>query len=310
MNRVLEIVLLTIGAAAIVIVSYWLGQQAYAWMPPQGTVEAQHVDRLFSFLVSLGSLIFFGVVCTIAYAVITCRAKPEDYTEGHPSRGNAKLEFFWTAIPTFLVVWIALQSYDIYQQLDIEGLGKIYDFSISLGQQPAVAATVTQKPVKPVEEIQVIAKQWEWTFKYPSINLTTSELHIPLNHSVRLVLLSEDVIHGFYVPEFRFKQDIIPDRPLEFVFTPQKEGKYKLHDSQFSGTYFALMEADVYVDSAEAYEQWLNGAANNSADRSFNLAVEEYGRPAKQLFKTKWATVAPARSSFNAVKPNATEANL
>lgn len=310
MNRILEIILLTIGVAAILILSYWLGQQAYSWMPPQGTEEAKHVDDLFSFLVTLGSLIFFGVVGTIAYAVLTCRANPQDYSEGHPSRGNGKLEFFWTIVPTVLVMWIACQSYNIYQELDIEGLSKIYNFSTSLGEQPAVAATVTQQKVQPVEKIQVIAKQWEWTFQYPTANLTTSELHLPLNHAVHLVLKSEDVLHGFYVPEFRFKQDIIPNHPLDFVFTPIKEGKYVLHDSQFSGTYFPLMEANVYVDSPDAYRQWLQTTANNPLTDSSNLAAAEYNQPAKQFFKTKWATVVPTQSTVNALQPNLTEPKL
>lgn len=307
MNRTVELICLTIAVAAMIAISYWLGQQAYGWMPPQGTAEAQHVDDLFSFLVTLGSLIFLGVVGTIVYAVITCRANPEDYSEGHPSRGNAKLEVFWTAVPTILVIWIALQSYHIYQELDIEGLGKIYDFS--MGEQPAVAAQVNQEPIQPVEEIQVIAKQWQWTFYYPSANLTTSELHLPLNRSVRLILQSEDVIHGFYVPEFRFKQDIIPNHPLDFVFTPIEQGKYVLHDSQFSGTYFALMEAKVSVDSPEVYQKWLKTTANIPTD-SINLAAVEHNQPAKQFFKTNWATIVPTQSTINATKPNIIKTKL
>lgn len=73
---------------------------------------------------------------------------------------------------------------------------------------------------------------------------------------------SEDVLHGFYVPEFRVKQDIIPNRTITMVFTPLRSGKYRLNDSQFSGTNFALMEADVYVESPEAYNQWFARAAN------------------------------------------------
>ncbi|WP_249093277.1 hypothetical protein [Argonema galeatum] len=72
---------------------------------------------------------------------------------------------------------------------------------------------------------------------------------------------SEDAIHGFYVPEFRLKQDIIPNRNINLVLTPTLIGKYHLRDSQFSGTDFALMVADVYVDSSEAYSQWLSQAA-------------------------------------------------
>ena len=122
------------------------------------------------------------------------------------------------------------------------------------------ATLVTQTTPNSIEEIRVIAKQWDWIFHYPQLNITTSELHLPQNKPVRLVLESEDVIHGFYVPEFRFKQDMIPNHVLDFTFTPLKQGKYRLHDSQFlnlMGPNFALMEADVYIDSPEDYRQWL-----------------------------------------------------
>ncbi|MBE9169577.1 cytochrome c oxidase subunit II [Pleurocapsales cyanobacterium LEGE 06147] len=291
MNKILEIVLLAIGVAAIVVISYWLGQQAYSWMPPAATAEARHVDDLFSFLVALGVFVFLTVIGTIVYSIITCRTTKNDYTEGHPARGNGKLEFLWTAIPTVLVLWIAYQSYSIYQQLDIEGLGTIMDSSASLASQPALATTVIQPTSQPIEEIEVLAKQWVWTFRYPQKKIATGELHLPKNRRVRLVFQSEDVIHGFYVPEFRFKQDIIPNHTLDFTFTPLREGKYKLHDSQFSGTYFALMEADVYVDSPEAYSQWLKSTNGNTM--KLNLAAAEHAQKPQQLIKSNWHAVEP-----------------
>ncbi|MGV2830427.1 cytochrome c oxidase subunit II [Myxosarcina sp. GI1(2024)] len=288
MNRTLEKIAIAIGVAAIIVTSYWLGQQAYSWMPTAATVEARHVDNLFSFLVTLGAFVFLGVVGTISWAIITCRAAPNDYTEGHPARGNNTLEFLWTATPTVLVLWIAWQNFHIYQELDLEGLNTIIDATGSSSN-----ATLVAQPVSPpVEEIEVIAQQWEWAFHYPQANITTDELHLPQNKPVRLVLQSKDVIHGFYVPEFRFKQDIFPNHSLDFTFTPITEGKYKLHDSQFSGTYFALMEADVYIDSPDAYLQWLRSAE----DRIFkpNLAATEYARKPQQLIQSHWQTVEPS----------------
>ena len=288
MNQILEKIAIFIGVAAIIIFSYWLGQQAYSWMPVAATEEAQHVDDLFSFLVALGAFVFFGVVGTIVYSIITCRAAPDDYTEGHPSRGNNTIEFLWTATPTVLVLWIAWQNFTIYKELDIEGLGTIMESNASVNTS---ATLVAQTNVEPVEEIEVNAKQWKWTFYYPKANITTGELHLPQNKSVRLVFESEDVIHGFYVPEFRFKQDIIPGHILDFTFTPTTAGKYRLHDSQFSGTYFALMEADVYVDSPEAYSQWLQ--STDSSIFKPNLAAAEYSHEPQQLIKSHWKTVEP-----------------
>ncbi|MEA5508740.1 cytochrome c oxidase subunit II [Crocosphaera sp. UHCC 0190] len=290
MTPILEKIALFISVALMIVISYWLGQQSYNWMPVAATAEAKHVDDLFSFLVALGSFIFLGVVGMIVFSIITCRADENDYTEGHPSRGNNKLEFFWTATPTILVLWIGWQSFNIYQQLDIEGLNKIIDLKASESGNKSML--IAQKIPNQIEEIEVIAKQWDWTFRYPQSNITTSELHLPQNKRVRLILESEDVIHGFYVPEFRFKQDMIPNHRLNFTFTPLKEGKYKLHDSQFSGTYFALMEADVYIDSPEAYGQWLQSAHNNILKPS--LAATEHAHQPRQLIRSDWPTIEPA----------------
>lgn len=254
--------------AAIIIASRWIGQQAYSWMPAQATAEAQRVDQLFSFLVAVGAFIFLGIVGMIVYSILTCRVAKGDFSEGHPARGDAKLEILWTVIPTLLVLWIAAQSYNIYHQLDILGLTPIGMHMLMA--EPANAATppTVNNSQPAAEEIEVISKQWVWSFRYPSRNITSSELHLPVNHKVRLVLQSEDVLHGFYVPEFRIKQDIIPNRNITFVFTPLRVGKYQLRDSQFSGTYFALMKADVYVESPAAYNQWLAQAVTRKSEAS------------------------------------------
>ncbi|MBW4520122.1 MAG: hypothetical protein KME16_10535 [Scytolyngbya sp. HA4215-MV1] len=92
MLKVLEYCLLVILIAGAVVISHWMGQQAYTWMPPQATAEAQRVDHLFSFLVAVGTFIFLGMVGMMLYSALFFRAKPDDYSEGHPARGSAKLE--------------------------------------------------------------------------------------------------------------------------------------------------------------------------------------------------------------------------
>lgn len=104
---------------------------------------------------------------------------------------------------------------------------------------------------------------------------------------------AQDVIHGFYVPEFRLKQDIVPKRNIDIVLTPIRAGKYRLKDSQFSGTYFALMEADVYVESETQYNQWVAQVAD-TPNIPKNEAAAEYLRSPKTLFNTGWYTFAPA----------------
>ncbi|MBW4469591.1 MAG: cytochrome c oxidase subunit II [Stenomitos rutilans HA7619-LM2] len=293
MLKFLEYFLLTILIAGAMLISHWMGQQAYTWMPPQATAEAQRVDTLFSFLVSVGMFIFLGLVGMMLYSALFFRAKPDDYSEGHPSRGSVKLEILWTAAPTLLVLWIAFQNTNIYSQLNILGLKQIVQLPL---EAPAHAASVespnaasdTPKPAD--ERIQVIATQWKWTFRYPN-QAVSHELHLPVNERTRLDLQAEAVIHGFYVPAFRLKQDMIPKRDIDLVVTPNRIGKYRLQDSQYSGTYFALMEADVYVESREAYNQWLVAIAQQPIDE-INSVIAEQLHPPKTLFKARWSSKA------------------
>ena len=293
MSKLRGYLLLFVYVAAIVALSYWLGQQAYSWMPVSATAEAEDVDRLFSFLVTLGSLVFFGVVGMIGHSIIFNRADPEDFSEGHATRGSDKLEIIWIAIPTVLVLWISLQSWNVYQKLGLESAGHSM---IHLSSDSTVQNVVYQAQATPkAEEVKVIAKQWEWSFYYPQADLTSDELHLPVNQETRLVFESKDVIHGFFVPQFRFKQDIIPNRTVDITFTPLQKGKYTLHDSQFSGTYFALMQADVYVEPQVDYNNWLKTAKNNPVKT--NLAAEEYRRSPRTAFRSNWDTVKPAMSN-------------
>jgi cytochrome c oxidase subunit 2 len=297
MPRILKTLLLAVFVAGIIVASYWIGQQAYSWMPNQATAEAKRVDDLFSFLVTVGAFIFLGITGLIGYSILTCRAPKGDFSDGHPARSDWRIEALWTIIPTLLVLWIAAQSYRIYQLIDIQGLTPVVMHMPM--EAPAAAADNPSKPTdsgnsKPAsQQIEVMAKQWSWSFRYPN-NATSTELHLPVNQSVRLALQSEDVLHGFYIPEFRVKQDIIPNRTINFVVTPLQEGKYHLRDSQFSGTYFALMEADVYVDSPQVYSQWLAKAAASQPATANNQAFSEYTQ-SQQARKGTWPTVQPAK---------------
>ena len=298
MMKIINAVLLAAFMAVLIVASYWLGQQAYSWLPSQGTAEAKRVDDLFSFLVTIGAFIFLGIVGLIAYSILTCRAPKEDFSDARPDRGNPKLEALWTGIPILLVLWIAGQNYNIYQQINIQGLTPIVLHHLPMSAEPAQAETLSNNNAKPAaEQIDVVAKQWSWSFRYPVKNVTSTELHLPVNQSVSLALHSQDVLHGFYVPEFRVKQDIIPNRTINFVFTPTRMGKYQLHDSQFSGTYFALMAANVYVESPQAYSQWLAQAAERSPAPALNQAVSEYTRQLKKGggFTSGWPTIRPAQ---------------
>ena len=101
------------------------------------------------------------------------------------------------------------------------------------------------------------------------------------------------MIHGFYVPAFRLKQDVIPGRAIDFKLTPTREGRYRLRDSMYSGTWFAANQADVVVESADSFQAWLKQGASQPLQPGLSDAVQEYDER-QQAGAKGWATVRPA----------------
>ena len=288
----LRTILVLVGAAiAIALLSLWMGQAAYTWFPPQASAESILVDNLFSFLVTLGTFIFLGVVGTLTYSILFQRAEKYDLSDGPHIEGNVKLEIIWTAIPFALVIWITAYSYQTYDQMSILGPMDHAHHGSMIAE--AHAAGVSEAKSEEVEQIQVLARQWSWEFHYSNGTgeVSSTELHLPNNRRIKLVLHSEDVLHGLYIPAFRVKQDVIPGHDIDFEFTPIREGKYRLRDSEYSGTYFASMQTDVVVESPEAFQKWLADASNATPVAAYNPAANEY---AKRANANNWATVIPA----------------
>ncbi|MFG3816980.1 cytochrome c oxidase subunit II [Limnothrix redekei] len=294
--------ILTLGtlAIALALVSWWMGEQSYTWFPPQASAESQLIDRLFSFLVAIGTFIFLGVVGTIVYVVLFQQASKYDTSDGPHIEGNVTLEVVWTAIPFILVIGIAGYSYHIYDRISI--LGPMEHVHESMAhdmapEAPAIAPVAAEANdnnaiAEPEVVIVVKSRQWAWEFYYPDRQITTTELHLPADQRISLQLTSEDVIHGFYIPAFRVKQDVIPGRAITLKFTPIREGRYRLRDSQYSGTYFAAMQADVVVESPDSYQQWLTNVATQTPTAAYNQAFDEFQRAPNG--RIGWQTVQPA----------------
>ncbi len=277
-------------AGVMALVSLWVGQLSYSWMPVPASAEALLVDDLFSFLTTLGTFIFLGVAGTLLYSVLFQRAEKYDEGDGPPIEGNLTLEIVWTAIPLVLVIWIAGYSYRIYDQMGILGPME----HMHMGEAIAAPLNIAQASAEP-EPIEVHARQWVWEFYYPEAGVTSTELHLPNNTRARLLLSSEDVLHGFFVPAFRVKQDVIPGRSIDFEFTPIREGTYRLRDSQYSGTYFAAMQANVVVESPAAYQQWLADVASLPLQPGLSPSYAEYQvKVENRENRPGWKTVEPA----------------
>ncbi len=283
-------------ASANFAISFWMGQQAYGWLPPQASSEAVLVDKLFSFMTAVGTFIFIGVTGTLLYAMIYQRAAKYDPTDGPPIEGNTKLEIVWTAVPIMLIIWIGTVSFQTYDQMSL-----LESFAPAVMQtvgtvpgDPKKSVPGDTEPTKREPPIEVHSRQWAWEFRYPEQNVSSTELHLPVDQRARFKLTSDDVLHGFYVPAFRVKQDIIPGREIDFSFTPIRVGRYRLRDSAYSGTYFAANQTNVVVQSEEDYQQWLTAAATSTPKAAENVAAEAFNRAAEGSISLGWATVKPA----------------
>ena len=292
--KIRTVITLVIVAIALALISLWMGQLSYTWLPPEASAESQLVDNLFSFMVTIGTFIFLGVVGTLTYSVLFQRAAKYDFSDGPHIEGSITLEVVWTAIPFVLVIWIATYSYQIYDEMSILGPMEHVHGGVAIAAPLDDNTASSMNQAEPMIQIDVISRQWAWEFHYPENNITSTELHLPNNQRVKLAMTSEDVIHGFFIPAFRLKQDIIPNRSIDFEFTPIREGTYRLRDSEYSGTYFSAMQTDVVVESPEAYEQWLSEAAAQTPTVAPNPAFDEYKQASDKGFSAGWVPTVPA----------------
>ena len=200
--------------------------------PEQASTLAAHVDLLYYFLIAIS--VFFSVLIAalILYFSIKYRRgnKKVDRT---PGESSTALEVTWIVIPFLITMgifgWSAALFFDAYRP-------------------PAGAL-----------EIRVVGKQWMWKFQHPDGRREINTLHVPLGRSVKLTMISEDVIHSFYVPAFRVKHDVLPGRYVECWFEATKTGEFHLFCAEYCGTNHSEMIGRVVVVEPSEYEAWLSG---------------------------------------------------
>jgi len=205
------------------------------WLPRQGSTTAAGVDSLFH-AVTWISIFFFALITTVMlYFVWKYRARPGH--EATPSTDhNRPLEITWTVIPLAIVIWIFWEGFTGFLDL----------------------AT----PPQNAYEIQVLGQKWKWLFTYPN-GVVDDNLHVPPGEPVRLVMTSQDVIHSFYVPDFRIKHDAVPGRYDKAWFQATAPGEYQIFCAEFCGTSHSDMLAKVVVHTSRgAFDRWLSDAGN------------------------------------------------
>jgi cytochrome c oxidase subunit 2 len=200
-------------------------------LPIQGTDIAAKWDLLYYFLVAISVVFFVFVVGAMIYFLVKYKKKegrlPEYITGSH------LLEAIWVAIPTILLLIIFAWGYDVYRDMK---------------QAPSDAY-----------EIKVIGKQWAWQFLYDNGTSTTAELYVPLNKPVKLLMTSQDVLHGFFVPNFRVKQDVVPGMYTSIWFEATVPGRHQVFCTEYCGTSHSGMLAEVIVLDDQQWKDWLRG---------------------------------------------------
>lgn len=230
-----------------------IGTEGGFWLPSQGSEGAAEVDRIFGFVFWVSAFFFLLIVVLMVLFVIRYRRRPgRDEAEPSP-RHNTPLEITWTTVPILIVIVIFIWGFKVY--LDIN------------------------TPPANSYEVLVTGQKWKWLFTYPNGHVDEN-LHVPIATPIRLVMTSEDVIHGFYIPAFRLKRDVVPGRYAKLWFQATKPGEYQIYCTQYCGTGHSDMWAKAVVHEPGGFERWLEDASNFLARMSPAQAGE-------QLFRTR-----------------------
>lgn len=285
MNIPSSIWTLIIGVV-LTLLSFWYGQN-HGLLPVAATDEAVLVDGLFNTMMIVSTGIFLLVEGILIYSAIKYRRRAGDNEDGPPIEGNVPLEILWTAIPAIIVLGISVYSFEVYN--DIGGFDPHSVHEAPMTQESmtmpgtAIAATLSdpapgigrspERAGLPAElRVDVTGLQYAWLFTYPDTGITTGELHVPVGREVQINMTANDVIHAFWVPEFRLKQDAIPGRQSEIRFTPRLVGTYDLICAELCGPYHGAMKSQVVVESQEAYDAWMQEQLVASSE-TLNQAV-------------------------------------
>lgn len=202
------------------------------WMPPSASTNTDAVDWLFYGILGLTIFCFAGITIAVVYLTWKYRMR-----KGHKAEESAAhndfLEIVWTVIPSILCVFLFVWGWQGFLDLNT--------------------------PPKHAYEIQVVAEKWNWTFKYPN-GWVDNNLHVPVNEPVKLTMRSKDVLHSFYVPAFRAKADVIPNRYTKLWFEATEPGVYRLYCAEYCGTEHSKMKRLVVVHPPGGFKQYLEEA--------------------------------------------------
>jgi cytochrome c oxidase subunit 2 len=209
----------------------------FPFFPQQASAQAGQVDAIYFFMVAVTA--FFSILIATLVVVFAIRYRRRGRDEvGHAIHGSLALELLWTVIPFFIVmvmfVWGAKVFFDLY------------------------------RPPAGAMEVYVIGKQWMWKVQHMDGQREINELHVPVGRPVKLIMGSEDVLHSYFIPDFRVKADVIPGRYNVMWFTATKAGTYHLFCAEYCGTKHSGMVGSIIALEPPAFREWLSGGSASS----------------------------------------------
>jgi cytochrome c oxidase subunit 2 len=226
------------------------------WNGVAGSTEADDIDLLTDVMIVLSAFVYSIVLVMLGYSIWRYRAKPGDESDGEPIHGNTRLEIAWTVIPTVIVLFGAGYSWFILDEIEARDADRL--------------------------QVDVTAQQFAWRFEYPEEGVTSTELHVPVDRQAEFNLDAIDVIHSFWVPEWRVKKDAVPGQRTSVVATPDREGNFEIVCTELCGVGHSTMRAPVVVESQQDFDQWVSDQGGEAAG-----AAAPGGRGAGALAATR-----------------------
>jgi cytochrome c oxidase subunit II len=210
------------------------------WLPKEASSQASEMDTLYDVLAVASVFVFALVSSILIISVLRFRRRYGDEHDGDPIHGDTRLEAVWTAIPAIIVLGAGIYS--------------------------GVVLADIEKPKPGTEKIDVTAQQFAWTFDYPARGIKRAgELHLVKGRNYLFHLHAKDVIHSFWVPEFRLKKDAVPGITTDLRIRPNRTGTYTLACTELCGLGHATMRARVVVQDQAAFDRWAKTQKSSTA---------------------------------------------
>jgi len=200
------------------------------WLPLAGTKLAESIDHLIHFLVIISAIAASMVILSFIYFSIRFRRKSETETTPHITH-NYILELLWSFIPLLIFIFVFGWGWWLYDDIRTHPTNAL--------------------------EIHVYGQMWNWDFVYKNGRKTSGPLYVLFHKAVKLIMTSRDVIHSFYIPAFRIKQDVLPGVYTALSFTASQRGKFHVFCAEFCGTGHSSMMAKIHVMTLKDWESWL-----------------------------------------------------